>query len=321
MKERIAALAREIKTGYDGIRGKARAARAADASLAVPVSRSPVTGSVCAVDGGLLAQRMHGADIVVVRAVGVNFIYQNSKLKTFSHHPSRSPQFEVELKNSLDEHGANAFRSLVRLRHELACAVSMIEKFSPDALFIDGSLLPVPSDRPADGSGLSTQYAEVLALYGKLVDSAKAKNCLLCGVIKDSRSRKLSERLGFSCSDSLLCNFLLDEGERTQAMPYFEANPPSKDLAALGKNISAFYLKPSKSDLPLRIELLGKEVDKAASLVCSLSSISENFAYPAVLVEADMCAALDPREMEPIEGALLSLSGLRPLRRNSRPFR
>lgn len=320
MRERIASLAREIKNSYDGIRGRARAMRAANPSLAVPVPRPPVSGSVCAVDGGLLAQRMHGADIVVARAVGVNFIYQDSKLKTFSHHPSRSPQFEVELRNSLDEHEANVFRSLVRLRHELACAVSMIEKFSPDALFMDGSLLPVPSDRPADGSGLSKQYAEVLALYAKLFDSTKAKNCLLCGVIKDSRSRKLSEGLGFSCSDSLLCSFLLDEGERTRAMPYFDGKP-SKDLATLGENISAFYLKSSKNDLPLRIELLGTDVERAASLICSLSSISENFAYPAVLVEADMCAALDPREMEPIESALLSLSGLRPLRRNARPFR
>ena len=65
----------------------------------------------------------------------------------------------------------------------------------------------------------------------------------------------------------------------------------------------------------------GDDVDAAASLLFSLSAISENFAYPAVLIEADMCAALDPREIEPLENSLHSLAGIRPLRRNQRPFR
>lgn len=321
MRERLAALAREMRDKYESIRAKAREVRALNPRLTAPVRRQAVSGSVCAVDGGLLAQRMHGADIVVARAAGVNFVYQDSELKAFSRHPSRSPRPAVELRNSLDEHEANTFRSLVRLKHELECALAAMEKFSPRAMFMDGSLLPVPSDRPADGSELSGLYSEVLGLYRKLFDSAKAKNCLLCGVIKDSRARKLSKELGLTCSDTLLCNFLLDEWERTQAMAYFEDKPPSREMAELGSTISVFYLKPSKNDLPLRIELLGAEVDSAASLVCTLSSISENFAYPAVLIEADMCAALDPGEMEPIEGSLLSLAGLRPLRRNSRPFR
>ncbi len=140
-------------------------------------------------------------------------------------------------------------------------------------------------------------------------------------MIKDSRSRKLSKEVGAGCSDSLLCSYLLDGGERTGEMKYFEDKSPNKELAALGEGIRVFYLKPSKSDLPLRIEVLDSDVSRAASVICALSSISESFAYPAVLIEADMCAALEPAELESIEASLQTLSGMRPLRRNSRPFR
>ncbi len=113
---------------------------------------------------------------------------------------------------------------------------------------------------------------------------------------------------------------LLQPGERTASMPYHEEKP-NKDLAPLSSGISVFYLKPSKNDLPLRIETLDPDVDHAASVILALSAISDSYAYPAILVEADMCAAMDGREMESIEASLISFSGMKPLRRNSRPFR
>jgi hypothetical protein len=322
MRDRIEALASDIRRAYESIRQTALKARDADTSLVCKVQRSSLSLSVCAVDGGLLAQRMHGADIVVSRAVGVNFIYSDSLLKSFSYNPSKSPEPAIEMKNSLDEHEANVFRSLVRLQAELGCAISSIEHLSPSLLLMDGSLLPLPSDRPEEKSAIFPLYSEVISLYSRLFALSKEKGCMLCGVIKDSRARKLSAELSLPCSDTLLCNYLLKEGERTKAMSYFEdKRGQGKELLALGERVSVFYLKPSEHDLPLRIEAYDCDVDKAASAIRSLSAISENFAYPAVLVEADMCAALDPKEMEPVESSLLALSGLKPLRRNSRPFR
>jgi len=321
MRERIAALAREIRGTYENHRGKARSAREANPALVVGVKRVQVTLSVCAVDGGLLAERMHGADIVVARAVAAHFVYENSALKSFSYSPSKSPQPEIEIKNSLEEHEALVFRSLVRLRHELSCALGALQDGKPGLLLMDGSLLPLPGDRPQENSELRPLYDEVLSLYGKLYSACVERGCMLCGVVKDSRSRKLSKELGAACSDTLLCGYLLEEGERTREMGYFEGKAPNAEVGALGGRIKVFYLRPSKNDLPLRIELLDSGVDEAASVICSLSAISENFAYPAVLIEADMCAALDPNELESIEASLARLSGLRPLRRNSRPFR
>jgi hypothetical protein len=258
---------------------------------------------------------------VVFRSVGVNFTYSDSALKSFAYHPAKTPQPSFELRNSLDDHEAMLFRSLVRLRSELGCAISTIERFSPQLMLMDGSLLPLPSDRPDDQSGLSSLYLEVIGLYGRLFSISREKGCMLCGVIKDSRARKLSAELGLPCSDTLLCGYLLKEGERTKAMPYHSEKKGPKELLSLGEKVQVFYLKASEHDLPLRIEAFDCDVGKAASLICSLSSISENFAYPAILVEADMCAALDPKELEPIEDSLARLSGLRQLRRNSRPFR
>jgi hypothetical protein len=274
------------------------------------------------VDGGLLAERMHGADIVVSRSIGVNFIYKDSILESFAYHPAKSHEPGFELRNSLDEHEANMFRSLVRLKSELGCAIAALERFSPNLFLMDGSLLPLPSDRPEDSSELLPMYDESLSLYSSLFSISKKKGCMLCGVIKDSRARRLSEGLGLPCSDTMLCGYLLKEGERTRAMPYFaDKKAPHTGLRNLGEKVSVFYLKPSEHDLPLRIEAFDCDIDDAASSIRSLSAISENFAYPAVLIEADMCAALDPKEMEAIQSSLMNLSGLKPLRRNSRPFR
>jgi len=321
MREKLARLAGEIRSSYSVIRGRAAAARLSDPSLVVKVKKADVSLRVCAIDGGLLAGRMHGADIVVVRAVAAVFDYQGSVLKTHSYHPQKSPQPNIEIRNSLEEHEALVFRSLIRLHHELSCAISSLEADAPGMLLIDGSLLPLPGDRPSEGSALRPLYEEVIALYRKLYASCSAKRCMLCGIIKDSRSKKLANELGAGCPDTVLCGYLLGEDERTKELGYFEGKAPGGDIAELGRQVKVFYIRPSRNDLPLRIEAFGCDIDSAASLVCALSSLSENYAYPAALIEADLRAALDPAELEAIESSLSALSGMKPLRRNSRPFR
>ncbi len=304
----IEGLAEGIRKSHGELREKAQSMQ----DVKVAVDKEPLNISVCAVDGGLLYHRMHGLDIAVARAVAVNFKYVDGKPSEHEYHPSRSPQSSVEIKSSLDEHEANVFRSLVRLKHEIECANEAVEKFKPDLLLLDGSLLPVPSDIPAKSSQLRPMYDGILETYRKLY----SHDCLFCGVIKDSRARRLSSE----CSDSVLCGYLLSEGERTKEFSYFEKPPSDKELGLLGADIKVTYIKPSENDIPLRVEILG-DVEKAASLLMSLSAISKHFAYPAALVEADMCAAMDPVELEAIERQLQTKAGIMPLRRNTRPFR
>lgn len=322
MREKLETLAGEIRSGFEGMRQAAQSSRKNDPSLVLESGRADVSMRVCAVDGGLLYGRMHGADIVVARAVAVVFDYERSALKSHAYHPSKCPESEVEIRSSLEEHEALVFRSLIRLKHEVSCAISALKTHNPKLLLLDGSLLPLPSDRPPEGSPLRALYLEVTGLYRSLYAECLARRCMLCGVIKDSRSKKLAKELGASCSDTLLCSHLLGEGERTRESNYSDSKSQfGADEPTLGAGVSVFYIRPSKNDLPLRIEAFNCDVGQLASLICSLSSLSENYAYPAALIEADLRAALDPAELEAIQSSLASLSGMSPLRRNSRPFR
>lgn len=294
--------------------------------LYFPVETSEINYSVCAVDGGLSAERFHGSDIIMGKAVAVLFDYKNSKLSSCKYLPGRFPPSVLEAKLGLDDHGAAVYSSLFRLNMEIKTAIEAVKKFSPNILLFDGSLLPLPNDVPNKDSIIYPEYNKILALYAELYETCR-RNCHLAGVVKDTRSRRLVNELGIKdemTSDSYFTNFLLKKGERTQILPYAnEETPATSELEKYGE-VFCFYLKPSDFDLPLRIEFVKDDnEEKIPEMINSLSAISENFAYPASLIEADLCAAMDPMEIEKVKSELSSLLGtsFRPLRRNSRPFR
>jgi len=320
MRDALSSLAERILRDQASLSERARETRAGRPELIASVVPVEISLSVCAVDGGLFAYRLHGHDVVAARSVAVNFIYQDSRLESFDYYPSRSPDMSLSVESALDEHEANVFRSLTRLGSELSCAIEALKSYSPALMLMDGSLWTVPSDRPAQDSRLAPLYGEVVELYKELYSACGDKGTLLCGVIKDSRSRKLASSMGFSCSDTVLCSHMLKKAERTAVFPYFEDK--QKEPAGFWEKLRVFYMKPSENDLPLRVEFIGEEgdVSRVSSLIFSLSSISESFAYPAILIEADMRAAMDRNEAEGLQADIRALE-MRPLRRNSRPFR
>jgi hypothetical protein len=182
-------------------------------------------------------------------------------------------------------------------------------------------------------------YEEVLAAYQSLYESAWKANTTLLGVIKDSRSRRFIDIVqkhsqheqGFMhTSDTNFLYFMLEPGERTCAFPYSSSSskhPVLRDLGQWSGKILSFYLKPVKDDRPLRVEFLSgqRTFSEIASAVHSLSCTHKAYAYPAVLIEADLRAAMPPDEFERAYGALFSRLGRRMsllrLRRNERPFR
>lgn len=326
-RERLAENAAEIRKSEGAVPGLE------ENGLAMPVQRIVPAFSVCAVDGGLLADRFVGSDILVRRSVAVGFRYDNGKLAAAGYHPRKFPETEVGFRNGLDEHEALVFRSLFRLDGEISTALEAVEKFRPDYLLLDGSIVPLGADRPGDGSVLSADYEKLLGTYRKLYKKCGELGCQLVGVIKDSRGKRLAEilkdRLIVDVPDAVLADALLREGERTGLMAH--SQDPSKhqvlkSLGEWGAKAKLFYLKASASDIPLRVEFMQsqkKDAGEIASAVLSLSSISKAFAYPAALIEADMCAALGPLEMEKIKRSLFVLTGgaSKPLRRAQRPFR
>jgi hypothetical protein len=325
-RERLSENAAEIR------KGNAAPAGLEEGALAITIGKAEADFSVCAVDGGLLADRFVGSDILVRRAAAVRFCYEKGRLSSVEHYPEKFPASQVDFRSGLDEHEALVFRSLVRLRGEISLAIETVDKFRPDYLLLDGSLAPLGSDRPGDESTLREEYDSLLASYKKLYEKCGSLNCQLVGVIKDSRGKRLAEILGgllaVDAPDAVLVDALLKEGERTSTMAYSQEPQKHQVLRGLGGwggRIRLFYMKPSAEDMPLRVEFMQseKKPGEIASALGSLCSISRAFAYPAALIEADMCAALKPLEMESIKRSLFALAGgaARPLRRAERPFR
>lgn len=338
MLEKIRAAAEHIRAMEEDLRGKAGQLRASghvfrdalEKELVAPVADMKVNGIVAAVDGGLLAQEMHGTDLVISRAVAAVFEYKDSALVSHEYLPNAFPEADYEIKLGLDEREVMAFRSLFRLKKEVECAIGAIEKRNPKFLMMDGSLLPLTADKPPDESDIAYEYQDAVRLYRKLYETAKGRNCTLLGVIKDSRSKRFVDiaraAVDLHSSDSVFLSHLLREGERTFSFKYtsdVKRHPITRDFGADAEGINAMYLKPVEGDRPLRVEFIGSDFSGIASLVYSLSRINRTYAYPAALIEADLRAALDPMELERAQKSLAMHTGMGvlPLRRNSRPFR
>ncbi|MDO8554892.1 MAG: DNA double-strand break repair nuclease NurA [Candidatus Micrarchaeota archaeon] len=302
-----------------------------ETEIANSVKQSIFSGLICAVDSGIYSEAFHGADVVVARTAAVLFSYDTNSLTSVSYLPSKFPKMKTFAKTGLDDHEVAIFKSLIRLREEISLAIESLEKKSPQVLLIDGSLLPLPSDRPDSGSLLMEEYNLLVALYKNLFTLAREKKCLLIGITKDSRGRRFVEMLEneeckLTC-DSFFLDFLLNAGERTFTMKYSREHGKSSIMKDIGEDagkISLFYLKTSEEDRPMRVEFLegNTTFDSVASLIYSLSLINKSYTYPSVLIEVDMCAALGRNEVDNIQKSLAQrFNVLKSLKRNSRPFR
>ena len=296
---------------------------------------------VAAVDGGLAAQEFHGFDLVLTRAVSVIFDYKDSTRASHLYYPSRIPDAEPDALTALDSHEFTWHKSLIRLRKEIEIACETVEKHKPNYILLDGSIVPQISDKPSEDSPVRPLYDKLLEDYKKLYSACKEKECQLIGVIKDSRGKRFIEIIEktlpahekgvlATSHDTSFLHFLLNSGERTFEFHYSNAEKEHHVLKELGEwspLIHTFYIKPVKDDRPIRVEFLktSNEAGKVASLIYSLSTINQKYAYPAILIEADMRAAMDRSELERACRNLLLRAGRRvsflPLRRDSRPFR
>lgn len=358
-EERRAELAKRLRFNS----GKIAYPETLEKELYRPVKQICVEGKVAAVDSGIAGEELHGFDFLIMRTVGAIFDYKNSKPASHAYFPSAVPKMEYDIKSGLDGHEAMWHKSLFRLKGELTCAREIIEKHSPGYLLLDGSIAPLLSDKPPEDSEMNGLYQEAVAAYRQLYETAWKRDCTLAGVIKDSRSKRFIEIVAkhtqaegaggkqaaqggagagpeqgapegetglLHTTDSNFLFFLLQENERTCAFTY-SASPAKhqilKDLGSWSEKILSFYLKPVKDDRPLRVEFLSgqRTFDEIASFVHSLSKIHKAYAYPAVLIEADMRAALSPDEFDYAYGSLFSKLGMKSslmrLRRDSRPFR
>jgi len=316
--------------------------------LSFPVEATELNCKIAAVDSGFVGKNLFSLDLFLVRSAGVLFSYNNNKLINADYYPGffSFPSFFIT--NSVArEEDFSCSMSLHRLREEIKLSITMIKQFKPDFLFIDGSLVPQHQDKPRKGSNIKDFYHQIIELFQELYNEAEKNSCELVACVEDSRGLRFKSILETilqnfndnkpkdleNAYDSILLNYFLKESERSSAFSYtasVKQHPVLNDFnEKWAKQIHVFYLKPSNFDRPLRVEFLHKKgsltqhAQKLASLVYSLSSFHKEYAYPTVLIEADLRARLKPEEINIVYDKISDKLGSRfnlLMRRDKRPF-
>jgi len=320
-----------------------------DFPVSCPVEKSPPDGmKIAGVDGGIVKRSVHGFDFVLARAVGVCFFYGKGKVAKVEYYPERIPSPELFALESLSDDEWIQSASIVRQKLEIRMAIETAEKFRPDLLILDGSIIPHYTDKPGKGSKAKEGYEEMILMYKKLFETCEKNGIMLAGVVEDSRGKRFcdianeniiskmkdSDKREFgktleNMRDTSLLYWMLAEGERTFIFPYSSAteeHPVIKDFGSFADKIFSFYLKTAKFDRPVRIDFLGEEsmAGKIASLILSISSHHSGYGFPSVLIEADQAAKLEENDIEGVYDQILAytgpLPGISKLRRDNRPF-
>jgi hypothetical protein len=308
-----------------------------------------LSGKIAGVDSGFLGKSLHSIDIVLVRAVGVVFGFQKGIVKKADYYPNFFSFPTPHITNlALDNDEFECSKSLLRLREEIGTAKRIIEKYSPEYCLLDGSIIPQYADKPRSNSPLASNYYGIINDFQSLYETAEKNNCELVACVEDSRGSRFRTILQETilpteqicgpaqldnCFDSVLLDHLLQKGERCFAFKYTKKISEHPILNEFKKewaeSVYAFYLKPSEFDRPLRVEFLhnGQDLtehaDKIAGIVFALASLHREYAFPSVLIEADIRAGLKPEEVELVFNKIrdkLSKKLSMQLRRNSRPF-
>jgi len=218
--------------------------------------------------------------------------------------------------------------SLWRMQKEIRCALSVVETTTPTIVILDGSIIPnIEYRQIAQNSFLVQQYSRLKALYRKLYHQCQKKRVLLCGVVKDSRSALLTNKLSSvlphltkrpefqgllefdyrsiikQLRDTDLLFKVLDLNERTFNFIMSQFNDElDKDLP--NYDIHTFYIKTAEYDMPLRVEFpkLYSSADttaqQIASIILAVSSYNLEYGIPNVIVEADGRAKLQETDAD-----------------------
>lgn len=305
------------------------------------VNPTELKGKLVGVDSGFCSQEWFLLDLMLVRATAAVGTYEGNRLVKMDYEPA-SYHFPTPLLNaqSMEREELGPSVSINRLMREWSLAKECIEKHHPHACFIDGSLLPQFMDKPSPKSALRPLFDHLCRLVESVYSIAEKNNCLLIGTVEDSRAKRWGEHvthhstLNVLYSDPIILSHWLPAGERTGSLTYAEKaqeHPILSEMSPVWQNrVHLFYLRPSPQDFPLRVEFLspmtgelGMKADEIASLVLRQTNLHPEYAYPAVLIEADLRSKLTPQEInivqERIADRVQKSNGLF-RRRDRRPF-
>ena len=321
---------------------------AGEQQLAYALNKPTLQGKFAGVDSGFISQSFYALDLMMIRSAGVCFEYEKGKVARSTYFPNAfGPPEPIVNTDGLEKDDFHKFVSLTRLQAEASNAAALIRALKPEVLFIDGSLTPMPADKPGSDSKLKKEYAQTIGAFSDLYTAARENHCLLLGTIEDSRSERLKELLkekilpkhelhleGMNhLQDAAILDKTLNAGERSFAFTYaadVHKHPILMDFPyPVAAQLHACYVKPSQWDYPIRTEFfsdaenLTANATRAAEYVYAQSSLHKEYAFPAILIEADLRAGLKPEEIEMVSDKIFSKVGRHTIhlrRRDRRPF-
>ena len=295
-----------------------------DKSFVVNCPETNIEGlKIAGVDGGIIHRSLNFFDIALIRAVGVLFYYMPKVNPIVRYFPEENPFPDIVTSiEPLDQKEIESLISIWRMQKEIKCAISLVKEDLPDIIILDGSVMPYIDYKMINSSEfLVHQYLNLKTLYRQLYSLCQKHHTALCGIVKDSRSAILTEKISHllphlsklkefeklleidyrpiirQLRDTDLLFKVLDQNERTFEFylsnfnEKFDGNLPDFD-------IHCFYLKTAEYDTPLRIEfpiLFSNPQDLSQSisaLVISVSKYNPEYGLPSVIIEADARARL-----------------------------
>ena len=303
---------------------------------------------IAGIDGGLVRRRFRSMDLLLTRGIAVIFQFGPKEGPNVEFYPDPFPEPQIRpMMLTLSGAELDQLSSLERVATELRVTLAVLEEFHTDIILVDGSLFYHPRDRPQTGSVVFEKFQEVLALYKQLYNKARKKGTTLVGIVKDSKSSRVTNLLGdilphiirkpavFELMQGVDYRWLLkitrdcdildtylEEGERSFIFRYsselqLNSNPLSDDISNWASSIWVTYLKTARDDLPLRIEILTDgnpedvwKVDRTLAAILPLSWQHPEYGIPAPILEADTRAKISMNETQLIVDRLMALSGL-----------
>ena len=280
-------------------------------------------------DGGLTKKTSHLLDFVFLRVVAVIFSYNRGKLEDVIYYPRANPTPEITYSpESLSDIEFRIFWNLQRMKKEIKLSIETINKFSPNLFLIDGSLIINPGDIPRKDSSVYVDYLELKKLLEELYKVGKEKNCMIAGVVEDSRSsifcNYISKKVLSEIESPKIPDLkdLLKRTRDTNLLYYMLKKGEATKSIELEEGVKCFYLKTAEFDRPIRIEFLEEE-DEIAKIIYRISSQNRTYGLPNVLIEADQRAKLSEHETDYFVNLIASklrLQNIFFLRREGRPF-
>jgi hypothetical protein len=346
-RRRFGQVLKKLKTQIDLSRFPTLAVSAIESSLVARVEPISLSGlRIAGIDGGLVRRQFRSMDLLLTRGIAVVFEFGPEEGPEVEFYPGPFPEPQVKpVTLTLSGSELDQLASLERTATELRIALSVLEKFDTDLILMDGGLFYHPRDRPPSGSPVFEKFQEVMALYRQLYHGSRERKTTLVGVVKDSRSTRITAMLGdilphvlrnpsmyemmqgvdhrwlveISRDCDLLDTFL-EEGERTFLFNYsseLTANSMNDDLYVWASDIWVTYLRTAREDLPIRIEVLvdhdreaPEQVNRVLRAILPLSWHHPEYGVPTPILEADARARITANETQLIVDRLMALSGL-----------